>query len=83
MKISKLAIKTKSRNYDILIGSHIYKKLNILLKVNNLNCEKALIVLDKRVPKKLASNYTNLLKPKKKFYFILKLQKKIKVKKMF
>ena len=78
MKISKLAIKTKSRNYDILIGSHIYKKLNILLKVNNLNCEKALIVLDKRVPKKLASNYTNLLKPKKKILFYFKASEKNK-----
>ena len=49
---TKLLIKTKSKNYPIFIGKNILKKIKNIFKSNNINFNKCLIVVDKKVPKK-------------------------------
>ena len=52
MKIKKIIIKTKTQKYQILIGSHLIKKLKVLLKKNLINFNKCLLLIDKNIPKK-------------------------------
>ena len=52
MKKIRLLVKTKSKKYPIIIGSNIINQINYLLKSNNIDFEKSLIVFDKNVPKK-------------------------------
>tara|TARA_Y100000590_G_scaffold277470_1_gene311472 strand:+ start:107 stop:1225 length:1119 start_codon:yes stop_codon:yes gene_type:complete len=58
MKITKLKIKTKSKNYNIFIGYNITKKLSSILKSENIKFNKCLIVVDKKIP----INKINILK---------------------
>ena len=60
MKLSKLKIKTKSKNYNIYFGYNILKKLYLILKSENINFDKCLIVVDRKIPK----NKLNILKKK-------------------
>ena len=52
MKNIKLVVKTKLKNYPIMIGSNILKNISNILKSNNISFNKCLIIVDKRVPKK-------------------------------
>ena len=58
MKISKIKINTKTKNYSIIIGRNLINQINKILNNNNLSFEKCLIVNDKNVPTK----YKSLLK---------------------
>ena len=60
MKKTKLIVRTKSKNYSIIIGSNILKDTSNILKSNNVSFKKCLIIADKNIPKK------NLLTLKKK-----------------
>ena len=60
MKTNKLKVKTKSKNYNIYFGFNILKKISLFLKLENINFEKCLIVVDKKIPK----NKLNILKKK-------------------
>ena len=60
MKANKLKVKTKSKNYNIYFGFNILKKISLILKLENINFEKCLIVVDKKIPK----NKLNILKKK-------------------
>ncbi len=60
MKISKIKINTKTKNYPIIVGRNLINQINKILNNNNLSFEKCLIVNDKNVPTK----YKNLLKKK-------------------
>ena len=51
MKKIKLIIKTKSKNYPIIIGSKIINQISNILKSNNISFEKSLIIYDTKVPK--------------------------------
>ena len=51
MKKIKLNVKTKSKIYPIIIGKNIISQIPKILKTNNINFEKCLIVVDKRIPK--------------------------------
>ena len=53
MITKKLNIKTKTDNYNILIGSNLVFKLSKLTKVNSINSQKYLFIIDKNVPKKM------------------------------
>ena len=52
MKKIKLNVKTKSKEYPIIIGKNIISQTFNILKLNNFNFEKILIVVDKKIPKK-------------------------------
>ena len=52
MKKIKLVIRTNSKNYPIIIGSNILKNISSIMRLNNINFNKCLIVADKKVPKK-------------------------------
>ena len=64
----RLFVKTKSKKYPIIIGSNIINQINYLLRSNNINFEKCLIVCDKNVPKKI--KYFKKIKNQKKILFI-------------
>ena len=78
MKKIRLFIKTKTKNYPLIIGSKIINKLKSILKSNKIFFEKCLIVYDTKVPKKKL----NILKKQissKKLFIILMQKKKIKI----
>ena len=70
MKISKIKINTKTKNYSIIIGRNLINKIATILNDNNLSFEKCLIVNDKNVPIK----YKNLLKKKLKSKKIFQIE---------
>jgi len=67
MKKIKIIVKTKSKIYPIIIGSNILKNISNILKSNNINFNKCLIIADNKVPKK------NLFILKKKISSKIKL----------
>ena len=71
MKPIKLNVKTKSNNYQIIIGSNIIKDLTLHLNKNSINFLRCLLVIDNKVPKKMISKITKSLNKKEiyKFYF--------------
>ena len=57
MKKIKLNVKTKSKEYPIVIGKNIISQTSNILKLNNFNFEKILIVIDTKIPKKKNRNF--------------------------
>ncbi len=51
MKKTKIIVKTKSKVYPIIIGKKIISQTSNILKLNNINFEKSLIVVDNKIPK--------------------------------
>ena len=78
MKPIKLIIKTKSETYPILIGSNIIKNLDKYLKLNHINFNQCLLVIDKNIPNKMISNVTKSLKTKKITKFLFNANEKNK-----
>tara|TARA_B100001093_G_scaffold499666_1_gene549181 strand:+ start:3368 stop:4474 length:1107 start_codon:yes stop_codon:yes gene_type:complete len=78
MKPIKLNVKTKTENYQIIIGSNIIKDLTFYLKKNSIDFQKSLLVIDKRVPKKMISKITKSLRNKKIFKFLFNASEKNK-----
>ena len=60
MRKIRLNVKTKSKIYPIIIGKNIITQIPNILKSNNINFEKSLIVVDSKIPKKKL----NILKKK-------------------
>ena len=56
MKQTKLNIVTKIEKYPIIIGSNLTSNVSRILKLNSIDFNKCLIVIDKNVPKKFISN---------------------------
>jgi hypothetical protein len=52
MKQKIIKVKTKSKNYEVHIGSNLISKLKNILKKNKLSFSKCLIVIDTNIPKK-------------------------------
>ena len=71
MKEIKLFIKTKSKNYPLIIGSKIINKLKNILRLNKISFEKCLIIYDTKVPKKKLNILKKQISTKKKiiYYF--------------
>ncbi len=65
MKQTKLNIVTKTEKYPIIIGSNLTSIVSKIFKINSINFDKCLIVVDKNVPKKFISNIKKSLKNKK------------------
>ncbi len=52
MKISKINIRTNTKNYSIHIGRNLINKIDKILKDSNITFEKCLVVMDKNIPSK-------------------------------
>ena len=64
MKVIKLNIKQKNKNYPIIIGSNIISKFSNYLKKYNLNKSKFFLVIDKNVPRNMIKILINSIKKK-------------------
>ncbi len=67
MKITKIKIKTNTKDYSIIIGRNLINKINKILKINNLSFEKCLIVTDKNIPNNFKKILYQNLRSKKIF----------------
>ena len=65
MKQTRLNIVTKTEKYPIIIGSNLISSISKIFKLNSINFEKCLIVVDRNVPKKFFLNIKRSLKNKK------------------
>ena len=75
----RLKVKTKSKTYPIIIGKNIINQIPKILKSNNINFEKSLIVVDTKVPKKKLNILKKSVISKKKLSFFLMQMKKTKI----
>ena len=66
MKINKLLVKTKNKNYSIFVGKDIANNLHGIFKRENINLNKCLIVVDKRLPKNSCYKIINSIHSKQK-----------------
>jgi 3-dehydroquinate synthase/shikimate kinase/3-dehydroquinate synthase len=78
MKQTRLNIVTKTEKYPIIIGSNLTSNLSKIFKLNSINFEKCLIVVDKNVPKKFLSNIKRSLKNKTIFMLFFNTSEKNK-----
>ena len=78
MKIRKIKIKTRSKNYQIIVGRNLISIINKILKDNNLLFEKCLIVVDKNIPGKSKELLYKRLNSKKLFKTEITPSEKIK-----
>ena len=78
MKQTKLNIITRTEKYPIIIGSNLTLSLSKIFKLNSINFEKCLIVIDKNVPKKFVLNIKKSLKNKKIYLFFFNANEKNK-----
>ena len=51
MKESRIIVKTKNKNYPIIIGENILGKTGNLINTQIPNCKKIALIIDSRVPK--------------------------------
>ena len=79
MKQTRLNIITKTKKYPIIIGSNLTSSISKIFKLNSIDFDKCLIVIDRGVPKKFVSNIKKSLKIKKFMCFFLMPVKKIKI----
>jgi 3-dehydroquinate synthase/shikimate kinase/3-dehydroquinate synthase len=75
MKTFKIQVKTKSKSYNIIIGSNIIIKK---LRGNSIKFKKCLLVIDKNVPKKKLNEINLVLKNNKKIKFLFNSNEKNK-----
>ncbi len=78
MKKIKLVVKTKSKTYPIIIGKNIISQISNIIKLNNINFEKALIVIDTKIPKKKVNLLKKNIFSKKLFFHNFKAKEKNK-----
>tara|TARA_B100001029_G_C15042699_1_gene444814 strand:- start:256 stop:1356 length:1101 start_codon:yes stop_codon:yes gene_type:complete len=64
MKLTKLLIKTKNKNYSIFVGKNISNSVSDILKKERINFNKCLIVLDKKVPRNTSFKIIKAIKCK-------------------
>ena len=69
MKQTRLNIITKTENYPIIIGSNLTSSVSKILKLNSIDFDKCLIIVDKNVPQKFISNIKRSLKNKNTYLF--------------
>lgn len=69
MKNYKLLVNTSSKNYPIIIGDKIAENLNRIFKLNKINFNKCLFLIDKNLDKKKIKKITHPFKKKSKSVF--------------
>ena len=62
MKESRIVVKTKNKNYPIIIGENILGKTGNLINTKIPNCKKIALIIDSRVPKKILVQVKNSIK---------------------
>ena len=78
MKQTKLNIITKTKKYPIIIGSNLTSSISKIFKLNSIDFNKCLIVIDRGVPKKYVSNIKKSLKNKKIYLLFFNASEKNK-----
>ena len=78
MKQTRLNIKTKTKKYPIIIGSNLTSSVSKIFKLNSIDFNKCLIVVDKGVPKKFISNIKRSFKNKKIYVLLFNASEKNK-----
>ncbi len=78
MKQTRLDIVTKTKKYPMIIGSNLTSNISKIFKLNSIDFEKCLIVIDRGVPKKFISNIKKSLKNKKIYVLFFNASEKNK-----
>ncbi len=78
MKPIKLIIKTKTKQYPILIGSGLVSKLSNIIKHHSIKFEKCLLLIDKNVPKIMIKKIKKSIKNKNIFIYFINANEKNK-----
>ena len=78
MKPIKLTVKTSTEKYPIIIGSNIIKDTLSFFNNNSIKFEKALLVIDKNVPKKMIFKIKKSLSKKEVFSLLISTSEKNK-----
>mgnify|MGYP005680588969 CR=1 FL=1 len=78
MKQNRLNIITKIEKYPIIIGSNLTSNVSKIFKLNSIDFDKCLIVVDKGVPKKFISKIKKSLKNKKIYVLFFNASEKNK-----
>jgi len=78
MKESRIIVKTKNKNYPIIIGENILGKTGNLINTQIPNCKKIALIIDSRVPKKTLVQVKNSIKNFNSLYIKLNTNEKIK-----
>ena len=78
MKKFKIIIKTKSKNYPIIIGENILGKTGNLINNQIPSCKKIALIIDSKVPKKILVQVKNSIKNFDNLYIRLNTSEKIK-----
>jgi len=78
MKESRIIVKTKNKNYPIIIGENILDKTGNLINTQIPNCKKIALIIDSRVPKKILVQVKNSIKNFNSLYIELNTNEKIK-----
>jgi len=60
MKLIKINIKTKKKNYPIIIGSNLIDNFSQLLINNSIKFEKCLLIIDNKAPKNLINKSSEM-----------------------
>ena len=64
--MKKINIKTKDRNYPIIIGSKLINNLSKIFNKNSIKFNKCLLVIDNKISKKFINKILKSLKNEKK-----------------
>ena len=78
MKESRIIVKTKNKNYPIIIGENILGKTGNLINTQIPNCKKIALIIDSRVPKKTLAQVKNSIKNFNSLYIELNTNEKKK-----
>ena len=78
MKIKKIKVKTKDKNYSIYVGNNFLNRINKILKIEKIKFEKYLLISDSNLNKKISNNINKSLKNKKGFLVAFKSSEKNK-----
>ncbi len=78
MKKLVINIKTKNKNYPIIIGENILSKTGDLINANIPGCKKIALIIDSKVPKKILVQVKNSIKNFDNLYIKLNTSEKIK-----
>ena len=78
MKRFRIIIKTKNKNYSIIIGENILDKTGNLINTQIPSCKKIALIIDSKVPKKILIQVKNSIKNFDNLYIKLNTSEKIK-----
>ena len=78
MKRFRIIVKTKDKNYPIIIGENIIGKTGNLINTQIPSCKKIALIIDSKVPKKILVQVKNSIRNFDNLYIKLNTSEKIK-----